>query len=89
MENLYIVNEYEDYGEYCYIVKADTIDKALSYFMDCKRAEDTSGYEIKDNNGKYIDGVLKDEFGYVLTKFRLSLLEFDTSNVIFMGGYSE
>lgn len=89
MENLYVVNEYEDYGEYVYIVKADTIDKALSYFMDCKRAEDTSGYEIKNNNGKYIDGVLNDEFGHVLTKFRLSPLEFDSSNAIFIGGYSE
>lgn len=89
MENLYTVKEYEDYGEYCYVVKADTINNALLYFMDCKRAEDTSGYEIKDTNGKYIDGVLKDEFGLVLTKFRLSPLEFDSSNVIFMGGYSE
>jgi hypothetical protein len=87
MENLYIVNEYEDYGEYCYIVKADTIDEALSYFMDYKsykRAEGTFGYEIKNNNGKYIDGVLKYEFGLVLTKFRLFPLEFDASNVVFM-----
>lgn len=89
MENIYAVKEYEDYGEYCYVVKADTIDQALSYFFDCKRAEGIIGYDIKDNNGKYIDGIIKDEFGLVTTRFRLSPLEFDTSNVIFMGGYSE
>lgn len=89
MENLYIVNEYEDYSEYCYIVKAGTIDKALSYFMECKRAEGIIGYELKHNNKKNIDGILKDEFGLAFTKFRLSPLEFDTSNIKFIGGYSE
>ena len=88
MENLYIVNEFEDYGENCYIVKADTIGKALYYFLERKRANGDTGYELKNNDEKRIEGVIRDEYGFP-SNFCILPLEFDSTNVTYVGGYSE
>lgn len=90
MENLYVVNEYEDYGEYCYIVKADTIDEALSNYIERKREEGIGEYILRDKDNEEIrEGIIKDEYGYPLRSFHIVPLEFYSSNVIFIGGYSE
>lgn len=89
MENLYIVNQDVDHGEYCYVIRAKTINHALAYYMSRKRGDGACDYKLEVDKDNIKIGTLLDEFNLPHSKFTIQKLGFDSTNVTFIGGYEE